>query len=115
MQQNVSVVENPRLCELQGQLVLNTLEHGLSFSDDNGIHHDLIFIDQSLMGQLGNDAAASQDSQVVSGILFHPPYFRQHIVLHEPRIIPIDLIEGPGEDDLREVIHPFGHKGNETV
>ena len=73
MKKDVSVAENPGLFQLQGQLVLNALEHGLSLSQDNGVHHDLKFIDQSMGRQLRNNAAASQNGHVSSGFLFHFP------------------------------------------
>ncbi len=51
-QQNLSITKTSRLGKFQENLAFDAFEHRLSLSDDNGIHEDLVFIDQSMLRQL---------------------------------------------------------------
>jgi hypothetical protein len=51
-QQDVSVAEGPRPGQRQGQPLVEALEHGPAVTEDDGDHHDLVFVDQPLLRQL---------------------------------------------------------------
>src|SRR5439155_4258803 len=75
---DIPVTEAPRLCPLQVQLPFDAFEHCPSLGKNDGIHHDLVFIDQTLCRQLRNNRAASHyDHSVLrarsSSFLFRPP------------------------------------------
>src|SRR5512139_3876917 len=65
-QQDVPVAESPCIDKLQSQPVLQAFEHGLPLAEDDRVQQDLILIDQALLRQLGHNAAASQDRQILA-------------------------------------------------
>jgi hypothetical protein len=51
-QQDISIAEGPRLYQFQAQLISDAIEHRSPFAENDGIHHDLVFIDQPFLRQL---------------------------------------------------------------
>jgi hypothetical protein len=44
-QQDISIAEGPRLCQLQAQILFDAVEQRSPGAEDDGIHHDLVFIE----------------------------------------------------------------------
>ncbi len=68
-QEYVPVAKRSRADQLQGKPVLQAFEHRLPLAEHDRIQQELIFIDQSLLSKLRNDAAASENRQVLPGSL----------------------------------------------
>ena len=48
-QQDIPIAESPLLRQVQGKLAFDAVEHRPPLAKNDGAHHDLVFIDQTLL------------------------------------------------------------------
>src|SRR5882762_2893496 len=70
-EEDIPISEGSRLCTLQVQFLFDAVEHRPPLAQNDGVHHDLVFIDQTLLCQLRDNTAASQNHHIVSGLLLN--------------------------------------------
>src|SRR6476659_1740899 len=107
-QEDVPVAEGLRLRLPEGDLLRDTLEHRPALSENDRNDHELVLVDQARLRQGRDDAAASQDDHVFARSLLHLPDLRREVTLHDSSVVPVRPIQGPGENHLRQVVHPLG-------
>src|SRR4051794_19704384 len=66
---DVAVLESPRLFERQIQLLFEALEQGPSAAEHERVEHELVGVDQARLSQVGHERATAQDDHVRSGLL----------------------------------------------
>ena len=83
-QQNNSAPDCSCPPKIQVRFELDTLEYGCALSDGNGVDHDLVFIDQPMLGKLGQNAASSLQRHnlliVSPRSMIRGAYFRSTVV-----------------------------------
>jgi hypothetical protein len=60
----VPVLQAARAEQVEAQLLHAALEQRSAFSEDDGMDHELVFVDQPARGQSRDDGTASQDHQI---------------------------------------------------
>src|SRR3984957_17887581 len=68
-QHDIAVAESAGAGKFHRQLSLDAFEHGPAVADDDRVEHDLVFVDQSGLRQLRDDASAPHHHDVRTGLL----------------------------------------------
>jgi hypothetical protein len=83
-------------------------EQAFAAPQHHGEHHDPVLVDEVVLDEGVQEVGAAVEHDVASGLLLQLGDLLDGVSAEDDRVLPRRRLQAPGDDVLRDVVHPIG-------